>query len=236
MPGTPCAPCTGGTATGAAAHRHLPGHRRDADHGPLELARDGCSGAGGDAEARGAPPIGPAAGAGAGAGMAPGDGAGAAGADGWFIISIVPLNFGAAAPLRWKLHFEQTCAASGFCVPQFGQNTRAPHLGGRFRPTGTAPVPDSARPTVASRPRAHRNAMRTSQREGNIAALTNHSGCRSRGSRQSCDGRAHGPRCPRPGFREASRASGRSLAPLAPCGPSRRTPTRPALTPAHCPD
>jgi hypothetical protein len=26
---------------------------------------------------------------------------------GWFIMSIVPLNFGAAALLRWKLHFAQ---------------------------------------------------------------------------------------------------------------------------------
>jgi hypothetical protein len=41
-----------------------------------------------------------------------------------FIISMVPLNFGAAAPLRLKLHFEQVAADSGFWVPQFGQNTR----------------------------------------------------------------------------------------------------------------
>jgi hypothetical protein len=40
-------------------------------------------------------------------------GAGAA-EPGWFIISIVPLNFGAAAPFRLKLHFEQVCAVSGF--------------------------------------------------------------------------------------------------------------------------
>ena len=39
---------------------------------------------------------------------------------------MVPLNFGAAAPFRLKLHFEQVGAASGFWVPQFGQNT--PHL------------------------------------------------------------------------------------------------------------
>jgi hypothetical protein len=37
---------------------------------------------------------------------------------------MVPLNFGAAAPLMLKLHFEHVCAVSGFCVPQFGQNTR----------------------------------------------------------------------------------------------------------------
>jgi hypothetical protein len=41
-----------------------------------------------------------------------------------FIISMVPLNFGAAAPFRLKLHFEHVAAVSGFCVPQFGQNTR----------------------------------------------------------------------------------------------------------------
>ncbi len=44
---------------------------------------------------------------------------------GWFIMSIVPLNFGAAAaPFRAKLHFEHVWAVSGFWVPQFGQNTR----------------------------------------------------------------------------------------------------------------
>ena len=41
-------------------------------------------------------------------------------------MSIVPLNFGADAPFKLKPHLEQTAAVSGFCVPQFGQNT--PHL------------------------------------------------------------------------------------------------------------
>jgi hypothetical protein len=62
---------------------------------------------------------------GVGAG-APGGAGGAAGAPGtpcWFIISMVPLNFGAAAPFKLKLHFEHVRAVSGFCVPQFGQNT-----------------------------------------------------------------------------------------------------------------
>lgn len=62
--------------------------------------------------------------AGAGAGTA--GRAGAAGAFCAFIMSIVPLNLGAEAPLRLKPHLEQTAAVSGFCVPQFGQNT--PHL------------------------------------------------------------------------------------------------------------
>jgi hypothetical protein len=41
---------------------------------------------------------------------------------GWF-ISIVPLNFGAAAPFRLNPHFVHVDAVSEFCVPQFGQNT-----------------------------------------------------------------------------------------------------------------
>jgi hypothetical protein len=42
---------------------------------------------------------------------------------GAFTISIVPLNFGAAAPFKLKAHFWQAAALSSFCVPQFGQNT-----------------------------------------------------------------------------------------------------------------
>ncbi len=38
-------------------------------------------------------------------------------------MSIVPLNFGAAAPLRLKPHFWHVLKPSSFCVPQFGQNT-----------------------------------------------------------------------------------------------------------------
>ena len=37
-------------------------------------------------------------------------------------MSIVPLNFGAAAPLMLNPHFVQVVAVSGFFVPQFGQN------------------------------------------------------------------------------------------------------------------
>ena len=39
-------------------------------------------------------------------------------------MSMVPLNLGAAAPFRLNPHLEQVVAVSGFCVPQFGQNTR----------------------------------------------------------------------------------------------------------------
>jgi hypothetical protein len=65
------------------------------------------------------------------AGAAGDGGAGLGGAapgapPGVFIMSIVPLNLGAAAPLRLKPHFVQAVAVSGFWVPQFGQNT--PHL------------------------------------------------------------------------------------------------------------
>jgi hypothetical protein len=53
---------------------------------------------------------------------------GAAGAPGtppacWLVMSIVPLNFGAAAPFKLKLHFPQVCAVTSLFVPQFGQNT-----------------------------------------------------------------------------------------------------------------
>jgi len=41
-------------------------------------------------------------------------------------MSMVPLNLGAEAPFRLKLHLEQCCAVSGFWVPQFGQNTPPP--------------------------------------------------------------------------------------------------------------
>jgi len=40
-------------------------------------------------------------------------------------MSIVPLNFGAAAPLMLNPHLVQVVAVSGFLVPQFGQNKRA---------------------------------------------------------------------------------------------------------------
>lgn len=58
------------------------------------------------------------------AGAAPGAGAPGFGITGAFIMSIVPLNFGAAAPFRLNPHFLQVVAASSFSVPQFGQNTQ----------------------------------------------------------------------------------------------------------------
>lgn len=92
-------------------------------------------------------------GTGAGGGAPPAGGAGAAGAPGrgaapgWgFIISIVPLNFGAAAPFRLKPHFVQVVAVSGFCVPQFGQNTRHLRASDVCRRAGASlhvPEPDS---------------------------------------------------------------------------------------------
>src|SRR4051812_10658876 len=70
----------------------------------------------------------------AGGGGTPTPGAGPAGATGgapgcWF-MSMVPLNLGAAAPLRLNPHFVHVDAVSEFCVPQFGQNTH--HLRQRF--------------------------------------------------------------------------------------------------------
>src|SRR4051794_40205891 len=63
-------------------------------------------------------------------------------------MSIVPLNFGAAAPFRAKLHFAQVIALSAFWVPQFGQNTR------RTSALGRTPEPtrqgESARRSIAA--------------------------------------------------------------------------------------
>lgn len=83
-----------------------------------------CGGgrAAGGAAGGGAAGGGAAAGGAAGGGAA-GAGSGALGTAGAFIISIVPLNFGAADPFKLKPHFEQVVAVSGFWVPQFGQNT-----------------------------------------------------------------------------------------------------------------
>ena len=69
-------------------------------------------------------PAGGGAPGGAPGGAAPGGAPGAGGCCpcGLFIISMVPLNLGAAPPLRLKPHFEQVADVSGFCVPQFGQN------------------------------------------------------------------------------------------------------------------
>ncbi len=40
-----------------------------------------------------------------------------------WLMSIVPLNFGAEAPFRLNPHLTHVDAVSEFCVPQFGQNT-----------------------------------------------------------------------------------------------------------------
>lgn len=55
------------------------------------------------------------------AGGAPGGRGGPA--EGCWFMSMVPLNFGAAAPFRLKPHFVHVDAVSEFCVPQLGQNT-----------------------------------------------------------------------------------------------------------------
>lgn len=65
-------------------------------------------------------------GAGGGGVAGPGAGRGGVAAPGVFIMSMVPLNFGAAAPFKLKPHLLHAAAVSGFWVPQFGQNT--PHL------------------------------------------------------------------------------------------------------------
>jgi hypothetical protein len=68
---------------------------------------------------------GPAGGAPAAGDGAPAAGRGPVGAlmSGMLFINMVPLNFGAAAPFRLNPHLPQVTAVSGFCVPQFGQNT-----------------------------------------------------------------------------------------------------------------
>lgn len=57
---------------------------------------------------------------------------GAPPATGEFIISMVPLNFGAAAPFKLKPQLPQVVAESGFWAPQFGQYK--PHLRQTWRP------------------------------------------------------------------------------------------------------
>jgi hypothetical protein len=42
---------------------------------------------------------------------------------GCWLISIVPLNFGAAAPFKLNPHLLHVDAVSAFCIPQLGQNT-----------------------------------------------------------------------------------------------------------------
>jgi hypothetical protein len=83
---------------------------------------------------------------------------------GGFTMSMVPLNFGAAAFLRTNAHFEQACAVSEFCVPQFGQNTT--HL------------PRSAVPPLVERSAGPQVELRA------IYATQQHSGSGSVGSRE----------------------------------------------------
>ena len=63
------------------------------------------------------------------AGGAPGGRGGPA--EGCWFMSMVPLNFGAAAPFRLKPHFVHVDAVSEFCVPQLGQNTHHLRQGAR---------------------------------------------------------------------------------------------------------
>ena len=81
---------------------------------PLKACFGGPAGAAG--------PGGATAAGGGAAGGGSGAGGGADALPGWFIMSIVPLNLGAAAPRMLNPHFVQVVAVSGFFVPQFGQN------------------------------------------------------------------------------------------------------------------
>ena len=94
---------------------------------PFNLLGGGPAGRGGiaGAPAAGGAPGGGAPGTGPGVPPTPGGRPPACCDD----ISIVPLNFGAAAPFKLKLHFVHVWAVSGFCVPQFGQNTEPPLVG-----------------------------------------------------------------------------------------------------------
>ena len=111
--------------------------RSDADHRSLERGPGLSSGHAAGAAA------GAAGGAAAGA-----PGAGTRGprcgsrfrAPGWFIMSMVPLNLGAAAPLMLKPHFVQVVAVSGFFVPQFGQNKSASEERGWTAPRASDPA------------------------------------------------------------------------------------------------
>lgn len=80
---------------------------------PLSRLGGGPAGRGGIAGAGGA----------AGGGADPGEGTPGIPPGGWFAMSIVPLNLGAAAPFKLKLHFTHVCAVASLLVPQFGQNT-----------------------------------------------------------------------------------------------------------------
>ena len=95
-------------------------------------------------------------------GGAPGAGAGAPGRRpaGAFIISIVPLNFGAAAPFRLNPHFLQVVAASSFSVPQFGQNTRSTSLRGLRGPRAYSASLRFLKGHVGLSPRARKRAPR----------------------------------------------------------------------------
>lgn len=60
-------------------------------------------------------------------------------------MSMVPLNFGAAAPLRLKPQLLQVVAVSGFWAPQFGQYK--PHLHQQNAPLwGDESLPPQVKP------------------------------------------------------------------------------------------
>jgi len=119
-PGGGIAPGVGGFISGIFAEPGIGGATPTIV--PFNLLGGGPAGRGGIAAG---PPGGAAAG-GAPGGTTPGGAAPPTGPACWLDMSIVPLNFGAAAPFRLKLHFVHVWAVSGFCVPQFGQNTEPP--------------------------------------------------------------------------------------------------------------
>jgi len=144
---------------------------------PLKACRAGAAGA-----------AGPGGGAAAGGGATGGGGTEADfAAPGWFIMSIVPLNFGAAAPLMLNPHLVQVVAVSGFFVPQFGQNKCASE-GRGFAPLAMptdAPLYATRKPAwfssfaCAGHPREHRStdarvAIRSASTRQSVGAF----GCR----------------------------------------------------------
>ena len=118
--GPPGAPPGGGPPTaGAPAGGATPPGEGGATPSIVPFSWGLGLGAAAGAPAPGAPA--PGAGAPPAAGAPPPPGRGTFG--GAFIISIVPLNLGAAAPFKLKPHLVHVDAVSSFCVPQFGQNT-----------------------------------------------------------------------------------------------------------------
>ncbi len=75
------------------------------------------------------------------------------GTKGCWLISIVPLNLGEAAPLRLNPHFVHVDAVSEFCVPQFGQNKH--HLRQRSLAIARGSYKKSPRGMAEPMPRAY---------------------------------------------------------------------------------